>query len=392
MKARLNKRTIDEATYQGPGGCYLWDTELTAFGLRIYPTGNKSFVVTYWSKGRRRFYTLGRYGRMTVHQAREAALEVFLRVRKGEDPSADQRDARQAPSMADLAERHIKDHVKIKNKARSAKRARQLWDRCVLPKLGKRKVADIQRAEIARLMTNMSSTPAMANKVLTLLSKAFNLAEVWGWRPEGSNPCRHVERYKEESRERYLSESELKRLGEVLARIEYERTASPQAIAAIRLLIVTGCRSSEILKLRWDEVDFERQRLNLSDSKTGKRTVMLNSAAMEILEGLEQVEGNPYVIPGGKRGKPLSTLQRLWDRVRVEADIADVRVHDLRHHFASTAINNGHNLSVIGKLLGHSKIATTQRYAHLADDPVRRANEQIGSSLASSLRAAGSHL
>ena len=150
MKARLNKRTIDEATYQGPGGCYLWDTELTAFGLRIYPTGNKSFVVTYWSKGRRRFYTLGRYGRMTVHQAREAALEVFLRVRKGEDPSADLRAARQAPTMADLAERHIKDHVKIKNKARSAKRARQLWDRCVLPKLGKRKVADLQRADPGR--------------------------------------------------------------------------------------------------------------------------------------------------------------------------------------------------------------------------------------------------
>ena len=226
---------------------------------------------------------------------------------------------------------------------------------------------------------------ASGPKILTLLSKAFNLAEVWGWRPVGRNPCRHVERYKEESRDRYLSESELKRLREVLARIEYERTASPQTIAAIRLLILTGCRSSEILRLRWDEVDFERQCLSLSDSKTGKRTVMLNSAALEILEGLEQVEGNPYVIPGGKRGKPLSTLQRLWDRVRVEADIADVRVHDLRHHFASVAINSGHNLSVIGKLLGHSKIATTQRYAHLADDPLRWANEQIGSKLAASL-------
>ena len=233
---------------------------------------------------------------------------------------------------------------------------------------------------------------ASGPKILTLLSKAFNLAEVWGWRPVGRNPCRHVERYKEESRDRYLSESELKRLREVLARIEYERTASPQTIAAIRLLILTGCRSSEILKLRWDEVDFERQCLNLSNSKTGKRTVMLNSAALEILQGLEQVEDNPYVIPGGKREKPLSTLQRLWDRVRVEADIADVRGHDLRHHFASAAINSGQNLSVIAKLLGYSKIATTQRYAHLADDPVRRANEQIGSSLASSLRAAGSHL
>ena len=303
MKVKLSKRAIDEATYQGPGGCYLWDTETAGFGLRLYPTGRKTFLITYRARGKQRFYTLGPFGILTLPQARAKAIKFLAQILDGDDPSERRRADRKAPTLSDLADRHIEEHVKIKNKARSAKRARQLWDRCVLPKLGKRKVADLQRAEIARLMTSMSSTPAMANKILTLLSKAFNLAEVWGWRPEGSNPCRHVERYKEESRERYLSESELKRLGEVLARIEYERTASPQAIAAIRLLILTGCRSSEILKLRWDEVDFERQCLNLSDSKTGKRTVMLNSAALEILEGLERVEGNPLRDPGRQAWK-----------------------------------------------------------------------------------------
>lgn len=385
MKARLNKRTIDEAVYEGPGSCYLWDTELTAFGLRIYPTGRKSFIVSYWSRGRRRFFVLGQYGKLTLPQAREAALEVFLRVRQGGDPAEERRAANHSPTVTDLADRHIDDHAKINNKARSAKRARQLWDRAVLPKLGKRKVADIQRPDIAKLMTSMATTPAMANKTLTLLSKAFNLAEVWGWRPEGTNPCRHVQRFKEEGRERYLSESELQRLGEVLSRIEHERSALPQAVAAIRLLILTGCRSSEILQLLWDEVDFEGRCLKLTDSKTGKRTVILNTAALAILAGLEHVDGNPYVIPGGKIGGHLSTLQPLWNRVRVEADIADVRVHDLRHTFASFGVNNGHNLAVVGKLLGHSKITTTQRYAHLADDPIRLASERIGAGLAESL-------
>lgn len=385
MKVRLNKRTIDEATYQGPGGCYLWDTEMAAFGVRLYPSGRKSFVVSYWSRGRRRFFTLGQFGRLTVQQAKEAALDIFLRVRRGDDPSADRRTSNQAPTVADLADRHIEDHVKVKNKPRSVKRARQVWDRCVLPKLGKRKVADIERADVAKLITGMADTPAMANKVITLLSKAFNLAEIWGWRSEGTNPCRHAERFKEESRERYLSPSELDRLGHVLSEAESSWGFQPTTIAAVRLLILTGCRSAEILRLRWDEVDFERRCLALPDSKTGARTIVLNTAALQVLDSLERVKGNPHVIPGTKPGGHLTSLQKLWDRIRVEADIEDVRIHDLRHTFASIGINSGQNLSVIGKLLGHSKILTTQRYAHLADDPVRQASEQIGSTIAAGL-------
>ena len=233
----------------------------------------------------------------------------------------------------------------------------------------------------------MADTPAMANKVQTLLSKAFNLAEIWEWRPEGSNPCRHVGRFKEQSRERYLSHSELERLGEVLTRMEAERAIFPQAIAAIRLLVLTGCRSAEILKLKWTEVDLERRCLALEDSKTGRRTVMLNQDALDILDGLPRV--GPYVIPGRTPDRPLSTLQHLWKRIRAAADLEDVRIHDIRHTYASFGVNNGHNLAVVGKLLGHSKIQTTQRYAHLADDPLRKANEQIGSGLAASLQGSG---
>ena len=387
MKVKLTKKIIDEAQYKGSGGHYLWDTAMSAFGVRIYPSGQKAFVVSYWSKGRRRFFTLGMFGKLTLVQAREMARRVFVDVLEGRDPSAERRQATRSPTIEHLADKYIDDHVKLNSKERSVKRARQLWDRVVIPKLGKRRVKDVERVDIANLMKSMADTPSMANKALTHLSSAFNQAEVWGWRPEGTNPCRHVKRFKEESRQRYLSESELKRLGEVLRHHELSATALPQAIAAIRLLIFTGCRSAEILKLRWDEVDFERKTLELSDSKTGRRTVVLNSAALGVLEGLERRDDNPHVIPGGKRGEPLSTLQPLWKKLRVEAEIADVRIHDLRHTHASVGVNSGQQLAVVGKLLGHSKIMTTQRYAHLADDPLRQASEEIGSGLAESLGA-----
>ena len=173
----------------GPRGCYLWDTELAGYGVWIHPSGRKSFVVTYSARGRQRFYTLGRNGELTPHQARTEALDTLARARKGEDPAGDRIAARRAPTVDDLADRHIRDHARTKYKPPSVKRARQLWDRSVLPHLGRRRVADIRRADVAKLMTDMAETPAMANKALSLLSKAFNLAEVWGWRPEGTNPA-----------------------------------------------------------------------------------------------------------------------------------------------------------------------------------------------------------
>ena len=385
MITRLTKRTVDAATYEGPGGCYIWDVEARGFGLRIYPTGRKSFVVTYMSRGRQRFMTIGRYGEMTLKEARAEAFAILARARKGEDPSAARRARRKAPTVADLADRYMTEHAEIKKKARSVKRDRQAWDRHILPRLGQRKVADIARADVAKLLTDMASTPAMANKILSLLSKSFNLAEIWGWRPEGKNPCRHVGRYREESRERYLSESELKRLGEVLDLAERSWGFSSYAITAIRLLIFTGCRSSEILTLCWQDVDLERKCLHLPDSKTGKKTVRLNSGALQILAGLERVDDNPYVIPGAKPGSHLSTLQQIWNRIREEAGLEGVRVHDLRHTYASYAVSSGFSLPVIGKLLGHSKTATTERYAHLADRPLREANEAIGATLEATL-------
>ena len=238
MKIKLTRRAIDRAAHpSSSGGWILWDTELRGFGLRVYPSGQKAFVVTYHIKGRQRFHTLGRYPELDLKAARVDALATLARIRKGADPSGEKIAARSAPTVTDLASRYMSEHSSIKKKPKSVKKDQQGWDRLILPRLGRLRVKDVSRADVSKIMIDMAGTPPLANKVLTLLSTAFKLAEIWGWRPEGTNPCRHLKRYKEKARERYLSESELSRLGDVLMEAEESWEVTPQAIAAVRLLI-----------------------------------------------------------------------------------------------------------------------------------------------------------
>jgi integrase len=213
----------------------------------------------------------------------------------------------------------------------------------------------------------------------------LNLAERWGLRPDGSNPCRHVERYREAKRERFLSEAELGRLGAALAAGEQSGAEEPAVVAALRLLVFTGCRMGEVLNLRWADVDLERRCLNLADSKTGARTVTLNAPALEVLAGLER--RSEWVIPGRDPRQPLVNLAKPWGRIRDAAKLEGVRVHDLRHSFASVAAGSGHSLLIIGGLLGHRQPTTTKRYAHLSDDPLRAASEAVGERIAAALAA-----
>lgn len=386
---KLTKRLIDQTEYHGRVGTahYLWDDQLPGFGVRLYPSGRKSFVLRYRARGQQRSYTLGRFGELTLQEARDEALEQLRIIRNGGDPAAERKSYHQAPTVADLAERFMDEHARLKKKPKSIRGDERNWRLHVLPRLGRRKVVDITRADVSALHAELSEKPYLANRVLALLSKAFNLAEVWGWRPDGSNPCRHIERYRERRRERYLTREELTRLSSVLSQAEYEGSESQETLLAIRLLILTGCRVGEILGLRWDEVDFDRSVLRLSDSKTGQKTVPLNSAALQLLAGTERPDDNPYVIRGAKPGQPLTTLCRPWFRIRERAGLEDVRLHDLRHSFASVGAELGLSLPIIGKLLGHRHSATTERYAHLADDPLRQATEAVGVRIASLLNA-----
>ena len=386
-RKKLTKRAIDAARYEPPashsrGAYYVWDTELSGFGLRIYPSGRKAFVQTYRFRGKQRFYTVGTFGKMTVDEARTEALDVLRQARQGKDPAEDRMAYRKAPTMADLAERFIKEHSEVNKKPDSVDQDRRRFRLHILPRLGHRRVADIARADVAELHTAMAATPGAANNVRSLLGKAFALAEVWGWRPEGSNPTQHVKAYKMQKRERHLSPAELGRLSEVLAEAERTQTISLEAISAIRLLILTGCRLNEILTLKWEWVDVDGRCLRLPDSKTGPKTVPLNSAALELLSAIERREGNPFVIPGKKPGSHLTALTGQWQRIRTAAGLEDVRPHDLRHSFASFGVNLGLPLPMIGKVLGHSNASMTERYAHLADDPVRETNERIGAHIA----------
>ncbi|WP_256868508.1 tyrosine-type recombinase/integrase [Candidatus Entotheonella palauensis] len=259
--------------------------------------------------------------------------------------------------------------------------------RChVVPALGNKKVADITRADIAELHFAMHETPGAANRVLALLSKMFNLAEQWGYRPDHSNPVRHIERYKEKRFERFLSAEELARLGDVLAEAERTQSEYPSVIAAIRLLIFTGARLSEILELQWDYVDFDNVCLRLPDSKSGAKVIYLSAPALSVLYNIDRHENNPYVIVGREPLSHLVNLRKPWARIRAKAGLDDFRLHDLRHSFASVGAGLGVSLPIIGKMLGHTQAATTQRYAHLAADPVKEATDKIGETIAAALQ------
>jgi integrase len=209
----------------------------------------------------------------------------------------------------------------------------------------------------------------------------FSLAELWGLRPDGSNPRKHIKKYPEEKRERFLSAAELRRVGEVLKEMEAEGIELPSAILAVRLLIMTGCRLNEIMTLKWEFVDLTEKLLRLPDSKTGAKVVHLGHPAKELLEAADRIDGNPWVVTGTLPGQRLSDLQPFWQRVRARAGLKDVRIHDLRHTFASTAVASGQGLPMIGKLLGHTQVQTTARYAHLAAEPVKVAADSVANSL-----------
>lgn len=381
---KITQRSVEAATYQG-GTDYRWDDEVTGFGLRLYPSGRKAYVAAYRVNGRKRIMVLGRHGALTVAQARKLAQEKLHSVSKGIDPSRERQAARQAPTVAELGERYLLDHAGPKKKLRSAEEDRRNWQLHVLPRLAGRKVAEVTREDVDKLHSAMRAAPYAANRVLALLSKAFTLAEVWGWRPDGSNPCRHVERFKEEKRERFLSPEEIGRLGDGLSAADYQATESPTVVAAVRLLLFTGCRLSEILTLRWEHVDLGAACLRLPDSKTGRRIVYLSPPAREVLASLERAEGNPYVIEGARKGEHLVNLEKPWRRIRAQVGLEDVRLHDLRHTFASIGAGAGLSLPLIGKMLGHTQPATTARYAHLAADPVRRAADLVGAEIGGAL-------
>jgi integrase len=386
-KAKITKRAV-EAIAKGSSDVVLWDTELKGFGCKITPKGKRAYFVYYRTEGgtqRRPF--IGEHGAVTAEQAREIARQWLAKVATGADPSKNRQLLREAPTVADVCDRFLRDHVAARNKPKTVHDYERLIKLHINPVLGSHKIHEISRTNIVSFHHKLRETPYQANRALAVVSKIMNLSERWGYRSDGSNPCRHVEKYPEEKRERYLTREELLRLGSTLREIEEKSTETPYVLGAILLLMATGCRLSEILTLQWKDVDRDSKCLRLPDSKTGARLIHLNSMAEGVLARLEKEPQNPFVIIGRVKGEHLVNLEKPWRRIRKKARLNDLRLHDLRHTFASVGAGLGEGLPIIGKLLGHTQSQTTQRYAHLDADPVAKASERIGQILTAAMKS-----
>jgi len=413
---KITKRVVDSVEPR-PTRYVIFDSEVTGFGLRVYPSGEKSWIFEYrpGAGGRRvakRRITIGKVGNITPDQARKAADGLRAMAMTGRDPQGDKARERMAETVEDPAAQFLEHHVGPKRRERTKEHYEDVLKRIVLPKLGKMKAKDVTRGDLSRLHVDWKHTPFQANRMLAIVGSMYSYAGKQGVVPEGMNPARGIEKYKEEGRERFLSADELERLGAAIREAETigvdwdidpgkktkhvpkgeRRTViGEHAAAALRLLLFTGCRLREILHLKWQNVDLERGLLFLPTSKTGKKTVVLNAPALSVLASLTRV--GDHVIASESAGrldeKPRSDLKRPWAVVSRRAELTGVRLHDLRHNFAAFGAGGGLGLPIIGKLLGHTQAATTQRYAHLDADPLRRASNAIGSTIAAAMGEGG---
>ncbi len=375
---RLTKRAVDALETERRDALF-WDRDLAGFGVRVHATGRKAFVAQSRGPGGIKRVTLGRDGEMSCEEARRQAAIVIDRIKSGEDPVPKPPAAE--PTVAVLAERFMRTYVERRLKPGSVVEYRTMLDKYILPALGGMALSGVRRAQISAFHHGMRGMPSRANTSLHVLSRMFSLAEAWDLVPPGRNPCRGVPLYRTRSRERFLTTEEYRRLGRTLKEAEADGSIWPPAIKAIRLLMLTGCRRNEILNLKWDDVDRTAGVLRLKDAKAGPRMVPLTNPVRRVLETLPRKRGEPWVILGQKPGRNLQSLYYYWRPIRERAGLSDVRIHDLRHSFASRALALGESLYTIGKLLGHATVPTTARYTHLMLRAEKDAASRVGGSI-----------
>lgn len=383
QQVTISRRTVEKLSVEKD--TVFWDRDLPGFGVRVYATGSKVYVAQARAGGHSRRVTIGRQDILTPEEARKRAALVISRLKSGQSTSGGGDSKSKGPTVAEFARKYLAEHVEVRLKPNTIRDMCFDLNHHILPAWGKLPMISLDRKLVVALHSTLYRTPAAANRMVGSLSAMFSMAESWDIVPEGTNPCRGMDLYRTGKAERFLTEAEFKRLGQTVTDMEADGKIQPGSAAAIRLLMLTGCRCNEILRLRWDEVDLERGELRLQDSKTGQRTVPLSPAAARVIAARPRAHDDTWVIPGKHKGRPLSKMDRAWSRVRKRAGLEDVRLHDLRHSFASRALALGESLPMISKLLGHAQIQTTARYAHLAEHSVRKSAARIAASIGEDL-------
>lgn len=379
-KIKLTKTIVDAASPQ-ERDYELRDTAVPGFLVKVTPTGRKIFMVAYVAhNGQRRKPAVGRFGEITVEQARGIAQDWLAEVRRGIDPSAQRLAARQAVTVRELFDRFIADYSEGRNKPSTVNTNRALGRRYIIPTIGHLKVPDVTRPDIADLTTKLAKTRTTANRVLAVVRKMFNMAEVWGLRPDGSNPCRHIPKYPERGKTRLINDAELKRLFEYLNRAEAEGLEHPFILLAIRLQFEFAARMSEILELRWDWVHFDNLRVAWPDSKTGSMSKPMSFEAHRLLETAPRLESSPFVCPSvfdPTQAMSKHTYYQGWRRILQRAGLPHVGTHGIRHRSATDIANSGTPLKVGMALTAHKTVTMFMRYVHTEDDQVRAAAEDV---------------
>jgi integrase len=375
----LTKRLIDSFSYQGkpPRRDVRWDSQLLGLGVRVYPSDEKSFVVSYRIRGRKKLYVLGRCSHMPVKEARQRARAMLAAVDSGEDPNARQQDLR----FEAFSRRFIDNYAKLHKRTWADDLGR--LERHILPVWRTQCLDAISRADVAALHQKIGKkTPYEANRVLSLISCMFSQALLWGDFPEDRpNPARGIKRFREDKRDRWITPEELPRLSGALS-IEPNRVAA----SAIEFMLLTGLRRGECLNLQWGAVSFSRKELRLGVTKAGRiHYVPLSEPALAILKCQNRSDKSPYVFPGRDPAAPINNIDKAWKRIREAADIPDVRIHDLRRTLGSWLAQQGESLHLIGRVLNHSSPQTTAIYARFSQDNVRSAIDDVGHRLQQNL-------
>lgn len=378
-------KTVVESRGAGDKDILLHDSELKGFRCKITPKGKRTYYLYYrTANGQQRNPSIGVHGSITCEQARAIAKKWLGEIVNGEDPSKKRQDLRQSETVEDLW--HIYREARTPHlKPSSMTELSRLWDKYLLPEFGKFKAVQLESATIRRFHQKNIYRLYTANRMLEAIRSTYNYAIDNELISITRNPCAGIKKHPEKKRERFLSMQEITNLSEILQEVEHARTESQSLVTLIRLLMFTGCRLSEILNLKWDYIDYDNSCFRLPDSKTGAKTVYVSAAVLELLSNTAQVEDNPYVIIGGTKTGQLAPPQKAWQRIRKQAGLDDVRLHDLRHSFASVGAASGMSLPMIGALLGHSQAQTTERYAHLIGDPLKQAANVIGDKITAAM-------